>query len=431
MLLKTALGMATLASGVIVPRVNASNNPLSAPGFSAADDGFLEELERASFRFFWECTHPETGMTMNRAHHAETNEAAISSIAATGFGLSGLCIADKRGWLAAGEALERARVTLRFLWNTMPQEHGFFYHFVDWRTGERYGHCEVSSIDTAILLCGVLTCRQHFQDEEIRRLATDIYDRVDWKWMSQDGPLVYHGWTPENGFLASRWDTYCEHMMLYLLAIGAARHPISSNSWDAWQRPQIEYSGIRYIDPGAPLFIHQYSHAWVDFRNRHDAYADYFENSVLATKANRLFCGELHSEFPSFSEELWGITASASIHGYAVWGGPPRQGPIDGTVVPCAAGGSLPFMPEECIAVLRHIRDQYSNAAWQPYGFADSFNPATGWVAPGQIAINTGITLLMAENARTGFVWNTFMKNPEIKFAMESVGFTSPSVALK
>jgi len=431
MLLKTALGLATLAGGAIVPRVKAAINPLPTPGFSPGDDAFLEELEHASFRLFWERTHPETGMTMNRAHHAEPSEAAISSIAATGFGLSGLCIADERGWLAPGAAQERARVTLRFLWNTMPHEHGFFYHFVDWRTGERYGHCEVSSIDTAILLCGVLTCRQHFQDEEIRQLAKDIYDRVDWKWMSQGGPLLYHGWTPENGFLASRWDTYCEHMMLYLLAIGAARNSIPSNSWDAWQRPQIEYSGTRFIDPGAPLFIHQYSHAWIDFRNRRDAYADYFENSVLATKAHRQFCAELHDEFPSFSEELWGITASASIHGYAVWGGPPRQGPIDGTVVPCAAGGSLPFLPEECIAVLRHIRDQYPDAAWQPHGFADSFNPATGWVAPGQIAINTGITLLMAENARSGFVWKTFMKNPEIKFAMESVGFTSPSVALK
>src|SRR5882724_4457231 len=431
MLLKTALGLATLAGGAIVPRVNASTNPIPTPGFSPGDDAFLEELEQASFRLFWERTHPETGMMMNRAHHAEPSEAAISSIAATGFGLSGLCIADKREWLAPGAALERARVTLRFLWNTMPHEHGFFYHFVDWRTGERYGHSEVSSIDTAILLCGVLTCRQYFQDDEIRRIATDIYDRVDWKWMSQGSPLVYHGWTPENGFLASRWDTYCEHMMLYLLAIGASRNPIPSNSWDAWQRPQIEYSGTRFIDPGAPLFIHQYSHAWLDFRNRRDAYADYFENSVLATKAHRQFCADLRSEFPSFSEELWGITASASIHGYAVWGGPPRQGPIDGTVVPCAAGGSLPFLPQECVALLRHVRDQYSDTVWQPYGFADSFNPTTGWVASSQISINTGITLLMAENARTGFVWNTFMKNPEVQFAMKSVGFTTPNVASK
>src|SRR6266568_5735483 len=148
----------------------------------------------------------------------------------------------------------------------------------------------VSSIDTALLLCGVLTCRQHFRDDEVSQLATEIYDRVDWQWMFQHQPFLSHGWTPEQGFLTARWDTYCEHMMLYLLAIGAKQHAIPATAWDAWRRPWTQYGGMSYIDTDAPLFIHQYSHAWFDFRDKADLHADYFENSVLATRAHRRFC---------------------------------------------------------------------------------------------------------------------------------------------
>jgi hypothetical protein len=212
-------------------------------------------------------------------------------------------------------------------------------------------------------------------------------------------------------------------MMLYLLAIGSRQHPIPAGTWDVWQRPQTEYAGNRYIGTEAPLFVHQYSHAWFDFCGRRDSYADYFENSAAATRAHRQFCADLSGEFPHFSREIWGITASESPQGYVIWGGPPRHGPIDGTVVPSAAGGSLPFLPQECVRTLRQIRDRYGDTVWQRYGFVDAFNPATGWVAADLVAINTGITLLMAENARTGFVWNTFMKNEEAQSAMEKVGF--------
>jgi hypothetical protein len=429
MLSKLALGAAALAGGA-VPLGMGEFSARESGMFSSGDDDFLEELERADFSLFWENAHPETGLIKNYVrtlrNDVSNSSSAVSSIAATGFGLTGLCIADRRGWLAPGEALERVRVTLKFLLNRLQCEHGFFFHFVDRATGKRALKCEISSIDTAILLCGVLTCRQYFRDDEVSRFAGEIYDRVDWQWMLQDGPFLRHGWTPESGFLAPCWDTYCEHMMLYLLAIGSSRHPIPAETWDAWQRPQTEFAGNRYIGAEAPLFIHQYSHAWFDFRGRHDSYADYFENSAAATRAHRQFCADLSGEFPHFSQELWGITASDSPQGYVIWGGPPRQGPIDGTVVPCAAGGSLPFLPQECVRVLRKIRDHYGQAIWQRYGFVDAFNPATGWTAPDLVSINTGITLLMAENARTGFVWDTFMKNEEARAAMEKAGF-SPS----
>lgn len=426
MLSKLALGVAGAASAAISVRLG-DNWFLSSRNFSPQDEAFLEELEAASFRLLWENAHPQTGQVVDRVRPGGNEVNSVSSIAATGFGLSALCLADRRQWLKPGEAKERVRVTLRFLAKQMPHARGFYYHFVDWGTGLREWRCEVSSIDTAILLCGVLTCRQHFADAEIQELAGQLYDRVDWQWLYRGGPYLSHGWTPERRFLASRWDTYSEHMMLYLLAIGANQNVIPAEAWNAWKRPRSNYKGLNYIETEAPLFIHQYAHAWVDFRNRRDEHADYFENSTLATQAHRQFCAELRNEFPHYSQELWGITASESPKGYVVWGGPPRLGPIDGSVVPCAAGGSLPFLPKESLQVLRVARERFGKRVWGRYGFADAFNPATGWVARDHVAINTGITLMMAENARTGFFWETFMKNAEIATAMQRVGFRTPA----
>jgi hypothetical protein len=393
-------------------------------GLSQADDAFLEELERATFHYFADCAHPDSGLVKDRHHVTGTDDRPVASIAATGFGLSALCIADGRGWLPRGEARQRARAALQFLCERMPHEHGFFYHFVNWRTGEREWKCELSSIDTALLLCGVLTCRQHFRDGEIRKWATEIYDRMDWVWMMNGGELLTHGWKPESGFLKSRWAHYCEHMMLYLPAIGARRHPIPAAAWDAWKRPWFEYAGLRYISGTDPLFVHQYSHAWIDFRGQRDRHADYFENSVLATKAHRAFCIGLAKKFPHYGEDVWGITASDSRKGYVVWGGPPELGPIDGSIVPSAAAGSLPFLTAECLRCLRTLRERYPKQSWTRYGFADAFNPADDWVGPDVIGINAGITILMAENTRSGFVWETFMKNKEVIDAMKKVGFS-------
>lgn len=406
-------------AGAVVAGFKAEDSQLSAE-----DDAFLEELGRATFRFFTDAAHPATGLVKDRHHVTGEDDRPVASIAATGFGLTALCIADGRSWLPRGEARQRARTALQFLRERMPHEHGFFYHFANWQTGEREWNCELSSIDTALLLCGVLMCRQHFRDSEIRKWAEEIYDRMDWVWMMNGGELLTHGWKPESGFLKSRWDNYCEHMMLYQLAIGARQHAIPAAAWDAWKRPWFEYAGLRYITPREPLFVHQYSHAWIDFRGQRDRYADYFENSVLATKAHRVFCTRLAKKFPHFGEDMWGITASDSRKGYVVWGGPPELGPLDGSIVPSAAAGSLPFLPTECLRCLRTLRKRYGSLAWTQYGFADAFNPADGWVGPDVIGINAGISLLMAENARSGFVWKTFMKNQEVLDAMKKVGFS-------
>jgi hypothetical protein len=359
----------------------------------------------------------------DRCNVIAPDKSLLGSIAALGFGLTALCIGERRGFVSRVEARARALNALRFLWKKLPNHRGFFYHWANIDTGERLWDSEVSSVDTAILLCGVLTCRQHFEHSEIDDLARLIFDRVDWTWLSEDTRILPHGWSPEGGFLQFRWDNYSEMMMMYLLGLGSASHPLAAETWDAWKRATFEYDGLQYIGSFAPLFIHQYSQAWFDFRDKHDRYADYFKNSIVATEVHRRFCLDLASQFPDYSEDLWGITASDSPKGYVAWGGPPASGPIDGTVVPCAAGGSLPFLPQDTLRVLRTVRTKFGSRAWSRYGFVDAFNPLTNWYDDSVVGIDAGITMVMAENARSGFVWDTFMKNPEARRGMARAGF--------
>jgi hypothetical protein len=391
---------------------------------SPQDDEFLNALEQASFLFFWEQANPKTGLIRDRCNVRAKDTNTVASIASSGFGLTAICIGQKRGYISYEEARQRVIASLSFLWHKVPTHRGFFFHFANVNTGERMWDSEVSSADTAILLCGVLTCRQHFHDKDIQELAQAIFDRVDWTWLSEDTTLLAHGWTPEFGFIPSRWDFYSELMMMYLLGMGSSSHPLNSEAWFAWKRTTFEYEGLRYVGSFAPLFVHQYSQAWFDFRHKRDRFADYFQNSIVATDAHRIFCLGLNAKFSDYSNALWGITASDSERGYVVWGGPPAMGPIDGTIVPAAAGGSLPFLPGETMRVLRTIHDHYPKA-WSRYGFVDAFNPLRNWYDTDVIGIDIGITMLMAENARTGFVWETFMKNPEAQRGMEIAGFKS------
>jgi hypothetical protein len=396
--------------------------------FRGSDDALLDNIERAAFDFIWNEAGTTTGQVKDRALLNGNDTLVISSIAATGFGSSGHCIAEARGYRKKEEIVKRVRDTLRFLWQKLPHVHGFYYHFVDMNTGARKWECEISSIDTSILLCGVLTARQHFADAEIQDLATKIYARVDWPWMLNDDRTLSMGWHPEDGFLKYRWDHYCELMMIYLLAMAAPVHPIPSETWNAWTRPTVSFDGLEYISGPDPLFTHQYSQAWFDFRDKRDAYANYFENSAKATEANKLFRLSLRDKFPDYSEHLWGITASDSAEGYQAWGGPPPTGKLDGSIVPCAAGGSLPFLYRDCMLVLRTIKERYPNA-WGRYGFVDAFNPLTYYYDLDVLGIDLGITMLMAENQRSGFVWSTFMKNKEAQRAMDLAGFQTESTA--
>jgi len=415
----------------------------NTPTLSKIDVDLLDDISRRSFHYFWEQASPRTGLVFDRAvtigKTEDDRQNPVASVAATGFGLAAVCIAQDHRWIGREAARERVVTTLRFLAHESPQEHGWFYHFLDADSGVRAWHSEVSSIDTALLLAGVLTVRQCLEDDpEIVNLANTIYARVDFPWM-MDGNSTHfsHGWTPENGFLPYRWDTYSELLILYVLGIGSPTHPIPVDTWGTWKLPVVESGGNTYIG-GGPLFIHQYSQAWLDLRDRARAApsvtepsarapsssplsVDYYANSVTATRAQRAYFISLSSHFKGYSPDVWGITASDSAKGYTDWGAPdhPR---IDGTVVPSAAAGSLMFTPDICIPAMRTMLLKYGKSIYGRYGFADAFNPESGWVSPYVIGIDAGITLLSAENLRTGRVWHWFMANAAPEHALDLVG---------
>lgn len=400
-----------------------------------ADEALLDEIERAACRFFLEQADPFTGQVLDRAA-AQNPSGALSSnrmasIAATGFGLAALCIADHRGYAPHKQVRAQVLRTLSFHAEHLPHEHGFFYHFNDRSTGKPMPFSELSSIDTCLLLCGVLTARAYFQrDAEIVRYAAAIYERVDWPWMLNGGKQFSMGWNPPSakhpGFLKATWNHYCEMMMLPLLALGSPTHPVGDSIWHSFTRPTMSYAGFTYISAADPLFVHQYSHAFYDFRGVRDEYTNYFENSRTATRAHKAFCLSLN--FP-YGEDYWGISASDSATGYQAWGGPPRIGRIDGSVVPYATAGSLPFLPEECLVVQRSLRARFSEHGWGRYGFCDAMHPAVNFYNGDVLGIDLGITALMIENLRSGFVWSVFKRNPEVGAAMRKAGFVKDPVS--
>lgn len=398
----------------------------TAEQVAMTDEQFLDEWARRCFAFLWEEANPKTGLVADRAPadgHPAGRHSKVASIASVGFALSAIAIADERGWVTHEQAYERTLTTLRFLRDDMPHVRGFYYHFVDIDTGERVWQCELSSVDTALLMAGVLTARQHFKGTEVETIATELYERVEWPWMLNGGRTLSMGWKPESGFIDAYWDHYSEHLILQLLALGSPTHPLPPEAWHAWRRfPLVEYDGMEFLSY-PPLFVHQFSHAWIDFRGLRDDYADYWTNSVLATKAHRMMCIKMEDRFPHYGENAWGITSSDSEYGYTAWGGPDPSAHVNGTLVPCAPAGSIPFLPTESIAAVRHMYDTWGERIWKKYGLVDAFNPHTGWIANDVIGIDVGITLLMIENHRSESVWRKFMANPEVKGAMRIANF--------
>ncbi len=424
------------------------------PQLSKKDIELLDDISRRSFKYFWEQTNLRTGLVLDRAETGRSQngkaskppqQEGVASIAATGFGLTAICIAADHRWIGPELARERVTTALRYFAYSAPQQHGWFYHFLDPETGKRAWQSEVSSIDTALLLAGILTARQYFRnDPEISQLATLIYDRVDFPWM-MDGSQRYfsHGWTPEAGFLRYRWNTYSELLILYVLGIGSPTHPISPQTWDAWKLPFVDTGNYTYVG-GGPLFIHQYSLAWLDLRDRFPSSQppvnstvihldsllpqrnyrlNYYANSIAATRAQQeVFSKRLAQEYSGYSKNVWGVTASDSTKGYTDWGSSATNPRIDGTVVPSAAAGSLMLTPDICIPAVRTMLVKFGDKIYSRYGFADAFNPTTGWVSRYVIGIDVGITLLSAENLRTGSVWQWFMSNAEPERALDLVG---------
>lgn len=413
------------------------------------DEAVLDDIQRRHFKYFWELTNSVNGLVPDRANPA--NNTAASSIAATGFGLTAYIVGVERGFITRQQAAERTLTTLRFFADA-PQSSastdvtgykGFFYHFLNRDTGYRdKADTELSTIDTALLLAGVLSSQSYFDGDnetetEIRELADRLYRAVEWKWAMNGGSKMTMGWSPENGFLPHVWSGYNEAMILYILAFGSpdASKKIDGSIWNNWTATYHwdKFHGYDMVN-FSPLFGHQYSHIWVDFKGIRDSYMrgkalDYFENSRRATMSNRAYCIANPKGFKGYGENIWGLTASDGPGGYFGKEGYYARGASalwiydDGTIAPTAAGGSFPFTPEESYNALTAMKKYNGGVLWTQYGFWDAFNPQVDWVAEWWLGIDQGPILIMIENYRTGLVWNLMKKNPYIASGLKAAGF--------
>jgi len=425
-------------------------------GETLIGDAQLEKLQHESFSYFLHEANPDNGLVIDK-----TAADWPASIAATGLALAAYPVAVERGFMSRGAAAKRTLTTLRFFWNS-PQGpeaeatgyQGFYYHFLDMRTGRRAWQCELSTIDTALLLAGALTAGMYFEadatdENEIRSLADRLYRRADWQWAQNRGATVTHGWKPESGFLNYRWEGYDEAMLLYILGLGSPSHPLPQSCYAAWTSTYRweSYHGNDYLYAG-PLFTHQLSHVWIDFRDIKDAFMrvkgiDYFENSRRATYVQQQYAMENPLTFASYSRRCWGITASDGPGpGVIKIDGIKRQffdyvgrgvpyGPDDGTIAPWAVVASLPFAPEIVLPALDYYINQVKLTESNPYGFKATFNPTYplkpsnpyGWVSPWHYGLNQGPVVLMIENYRTGLLWRLMRRCSFIGSGLKRAGF--------
>lgn len=414
--------------------------PLLAGAQQLSTEQLLDTLQHTAFKFFWTEANPSNGLMKDRSN-ANGGGNAPCSIASVGFGLTALCIGADRGWATREAVRDRVLTTLRTLWLT-PQGSGasgysgykgFFYHFLDMETATRTWQSELSTIDSALLFAGILFVREYFdgtheQELEIRALADSILRRADWEWFRNFNSTLPMEWKPETNFGPSRWIGYNEAMIMYIIGYGSPTHPLKAG-WSGWTSGYSwgTYYGYSYVT-FPPLFGHQYSHCWVDFRNIADSYMrdrgiDYFENSRRATLAQRAYCSANPGGFVGYSDTLWGISASDGPEGYNARGAPPGFND-NGTITPTAVIGSLPFAPEAVLPTIRNLWNTYRDRLWSLYGFRDAFNLTHNWWASDVIGIDQGPIIIMIENYRTGKVWEIFMRSPYIQAGLSRIGFS-------
>lgn len=441
----------------VAPRLEPANRGSTLGEIDPAVDSELEKLQRQTFGYFLHETNPGNGLVVDK-----TEPDWPSSIAATGLALACYPVSVERGFMSRVAAVERTLTTLRFFWNS-PQGpdpdatgfRGFYYHFLDMNTGCRVWQCELSTMDSAFLLAGGLVAGIYFdaatpEEQEIRTLADALYRRADWQWAQNGGATVTHCWRPESGFLPYRWEGYNEALLLYMLGLGSPTHPLPPSSYAGWTstyRWKHSY-GYEYLYAG-PLFTHQLSHVWIDFRGIQDAFmrdkgSDYFENSRRATHVQREYAIDNPLRFKDYGPCCWGITASEgpgpetlNINGierqfleYARRGVP--YGPDDGTLAPWALAASLPFAPDIVLPALHHCIHQAKMTQFDSYGFKASFNPSHpgvpgnpygSWVSPWHFGLNQGPIVLMIENYRTELLWRLMRQSPYIVKGLQQAGF--------
>jgi hypothetical protein len=431
-------------------RVNGKGHP------GDVESRLLDVIQREAFSYFAHETNRANGLVF------DTNSGvAPSSIAAVGLGLTAYPVAVERGFISRAEAVERTLTTLRFFWRSKqgPEPdatgyRGFYYHFLDMQTGARVWQCELSTVDSALLLAGMLTAAAYFDEDkrderEIRDLADRLYARADWQWAQNNGDTVTHGWTPEAGFLPYRWEGYDEALLLYVLGLGSSTHPLTAKSYQAWAATYewrtIYHTSFLYA---GPLFIHQLSHLWIDFRGIQDAFMrehgiDYFENSRRATLVQQQYAILNPRAYADYGERCWGVTATdgpghltrevagvtRQFFGYCARGVP--DGPDDGTLAPWGVVASLPFAPEIVLPTVAHMQRLRLGGAHR-YGFKTSFNPTfpdpggspRGWVSPWYCGLNQGPIVLMIENYKSGLIWQLLRGCHYVVSGLRACGFT-------
>jgi hypothetical protein len=433
-------------------------------------DPVINNLQRRTFRFFWDTTNKQNGLAPDRFPSP-----SFASTAAVGFALTAYVIGAERGFVSRSQARLRTLRTLRFL-ESMPQgpdetgmggHKGFFYHFVHMHNGQRFGTSELSTVDTSLLLGGVLLSQSYFDrdtssEREIRELAEKIYSRVDWQWAQNRPPTISHGWRPESGFLRFDWRGYNEGMLMYILALGSPTHPVEPEAWTEWMRTYKDsygkFNGQEFLSFG-PHFGHQYSHVWIDFRGIMDAWNrekgyDYFENSRRASYAQREYARTNPMRWRGYDSEIWGLTAcdgpadTVQIYNneergfftYAARSTASIHILDDGTIAPTASVASIAFAPEIAIPAIRAFRARFGEHLYQKYGFVDSVNPSftfsdvplrhgriiegIGWVADDYLGIDQGPIIAMIENYRSGLIWSVMQNNPHIRRGLQRAGFT-------
>lgn len=423
-------------------------------------DPFLDTLQQRTIQWFLDVTPKETGLTPDRW----PAEWSPSSIAAVGFALTTYPIAVERKMITRAEAAERTLNTLRFFWR-LPQSadpvhtagyKGFFYHFLKKDSGLREWNCELSTIDTGLLMAGVLFAQSYFDrntrdEREIRSLADSLYRRVDWTWAMGSSKGIMMGWRPEEGFGKSYWWGYTEAMIIYILALGSPTHPVPSSAWDAFTKDYVwkEHYGQTLVN-FMPLFGHQYSHGWIDFRGIKDAFMrekgiDYFENSRRAAYVHRMYAMQNPHQWIDYSDTIWGLTAcdgpkdtsfvvkgiQRNFRSYSARGTGAEEEVDDGTIAPTGAAGCVPFAPEIVIPALKAMKNKYGSKLWTKYGFVDAFNPTyitpstpDGWFDHDYLGIDQGPIVLMTENYRSGLVWEMMKKNKYVVKGLKKGGFT-------
>ena len=430
----------------------------------------FDDIERRTFQFFWDTTNEVNGMTPDRYPSRP-----FASIASVGFALTAYPIGIENGWVSRNQAVDRTLTTLKFFRDLPmgPQRtgkagyKGFYYHFLDMQEGRRYDSwVELSSVDTALLMMGVLFAQSYYdgsdpREKEIRRIADTLYRRVDWQWLQRNKPLVSMGWFPESGFIQHDWMGYNEAMMLYVLALGSPTHAVEPDAWTVWTRTYDNdwgvYQGQEYLAFG-PLFGHQYSHVWIDFRGIQDDFMrgkgiDYFENSRRAAYSQQAYAIDNPGGWKGYGKLVWGLTASDGpidasfeyngttrlFRTYTARGAGIEHVVDDGTIVPTAAAGSIAFAPEIVIPTIEAMRARYGKDIYGEYGFLDAFNPSftfadaklqhgrvtdSGWVDGDYLGIDQGPIVLMIENYRSGFVWEVMRRNPHIQRGLQRAGFS-------